>query len=162
MKSILLIAALGLLVSCGKSSSNSSSPAPEVLPPKIVDASILSQFKNTNISSKLQTLDFTLLTIGTEQSSQDVFLCDGNLGNSGTVNGVSEDSVLATGDEKTGTIQFGHTKYVGASDVACRTVSKESYTYSISGDTLTFCNVNCLNGVYAGCKANPCETFNKL
>lgn len=157
MKSTLILAALILLASCGRTH-NASQPLPQAP----ADASILSQFINTNTSSKLPSLDFRLLTIGTAQDSGDVLNCDGTFGNAGFVNGVDQGNVLALGNEQSGTIQFSHTKYVGASNPTCRAVSKESYTYSITGTTLSLCNINCINGVYPSCQANPCETFNKL
>lgn len=154
MKSALLIFSLLTLASCGPGKTGGKNP-PVINPPAPVeDSSILSQFSNART-----TLDFRLLTIGTEQSAQDVLNCDGNLGNAGLVNGVAEDSVLATGNEQNGTIQYGHLKYVGASDSQCRSSSKESYTYSITGTELTLCNVNCINNVYPSCFANPCEKF---
>lgn len=148
-----------LLVSCGKEINDKSTP---VQHPEITHSSINSQFVNTNPASKLPTLDFRLLAFG-KQPSENAINCNGTLGNSGKVNGVSENEVRVTGDVQNGTIQFGHLSYVGATnEISCRAASKESYTYSITESVLTLCNVNCVNGVYPSCAANPCETFNEL
>jgi hypothetical protein len=167
MKKLSLIVSISLLtlaVSCGPGKTGGNSPAPKA--PPVIDLpedSVLANWTNSNPSSVLASLDLSNLTIGSEQPAQDVIDCNGHLGNSGLVNGVNQDSVLATGNEEAGTIQFGHTAYVGASNLACRSLSKESYTYSVSGDTLTLCNVNCLNGVYPSCQspALACSTFTK-
>jgi hypothetical protein len=146
-----------VLVSCGNphKSSKHSAPAPEL-------TSVKNSWLNNSSTGFFASLDFTQLTLGTEQPSNDVFLCDGALGNSGQVNGVNEASILSVGTEQSGTIQFGHMEYVGASNYAkCRALSKESYTYEITGNTMKFCNVNCLNGTYPSCSANPCEFFTK-
>lgn len=170
MNKLPLIIALALpllAVSCGPGKTggnNTVTPAPEI-PVEVLpaDTSISSQFINTNTSSKLPSLDFRLLTLTGKQPSSNAINCDGTLGNSGKVNGVDEEEVRVEGNEQTGTIQFGHLAYVNATEaIACRAASKESYTYSITGTTLTLCNVNCLNGVYAGCKDTPCETYNAL
>lgn len=160
MKSALLIFSLLTLASCGPGKTGgSNSPVP--VPTD--GSSILSQFTNTNASSALPTLDFRLLTLDGKQPSSNALNCDGTLGNSGKVSGVDENEVRVIGDEKNGTIEFGHLAYVGATEfAACRAASKEAYTYSVSNKVLTLCNVNCLNGVYAGCAANPCETFQEL
>lgn len=166
MKNSLLLISLTLLaVSCGPGKTGgNASPAPEI--PEVIvpaDASISSQFINTNTSSKLPSLDFRLLTVTGKQPSSNAINCDGTLGNSGKVNGVDEEEVRVEGDEQNGTIQFGHLAYVNATEaIACRAASKESYTYSITGTVLTLCNVNCINNVYPSCFANPCETFTKL
>lgn len=163
MKKLLIISLISLLaVSCGPGKTGgNASPAPEI--PEVEDASISSQFINTNTSSKLPSLDFRLLTVTGKQPSSNAINCDGTLGNSGKVNGVDEEEVRVVGNEQTGTIEFGHLAYVNATEaIACRAASKESYTYSITGTVLTLCNVNCINNVYPSCFANPCETFTKL
>lgn len=151
MKTYLLLPLLLLAVSCGKKATESE-PAPA--------KTIFGKFVNTNEASALPSVDFRFLTLNQEQSAEDVISCNGDLsGNGGLVNGVNERSVLATGTETTGTIQFGHLAHRGASNPVCRVMSRKSYTYSVLGDELTLCNVICVNGVYARCAANRCETF---
>ena len=164
MKSSLLLLSLCLLASCGPGKTGGNAPLePEiVVDVPVVETSISSQFTNTNAASRFPTLDFRLLTVTGKQPSSNAINCDGTLGNSGKVNGIDPEEVRVTGDEQTGTIEYGHLAYVGATNYAgCRAASKEAYTYSISGDVLTLCNVNCINGVYAGCASSPCETYTK-
>jgi hypothetical protein len=155
---ILLISVLLLsLVSCGKSGSKSSSSVSS-----LTDASILNRWLNNDVTSPLEELDLTTLTIGVTQPSEDLIDCDGVYGNSGNVNGVAPGMVGSSGDEQTGIINVGHLKYVNSSNPTCQIVSKEVYTYSIHGDVLTWCNANCMSGVYPSCQANPCETYTKI
>jgi hypothetical protein len=135
MRSILLVILLSI-TACGRSHHKSA----PVAQPEVV--SILSNWVPTSSVIVIEKLNLSALTLNTIGSSDLVFPCDGNYGNSGLIAGVDQGEVLVSGTEKAGTIQFGHTKYVGATDSECRNVSKESYTYEINNDTLELCMVN--------------------
>lgn len=133
----LLLAILLSITACGKSHNSSSVAVP---PP--VSVSILSNWVATSSIIVIEKLNLSALTLNTIGSSDLVFPCDGTYGNSGLIAGVDQGEVLVSGTEDSGTIQFGHTKYVGATDSECRNVSKEAYTYTINNDTLELCMVN--------------------
>lgn len=135
MRSILLISLL-VISACGRTHNKST---PVALPDEVT---ILSNWVATSSTIVIEKLNLSALTLNTIGLSDQVFPCDGTYGNSGLIAGVDRGEVLVSGTEKAGTIQFGHTKYVGASDLECHNVSKESYTYEITNDTLELCMVN--------------------
>jgi hypothetical protein len=131
MKMKLMFAVLTLgLMACGQDPT-SSSPTP---------------VGNVNAKwvSSYNTFDFSQVALNTESNADLVVLCDGSYGNSGQVNGVSEGNVTITGTSSQGLVQFGHLKYVGASNSLCRDYTKEGYQYQVSadGNTMTLTMVN--------------------
>ncbi len=131
-----LLAILLSITACGRTHNKSQ---PVAVPEEVT---ILSNWVATSSIIVIEKLNLSALTLNTIGSSDLVFPCDGNYGNSGLISGVDQGEVLVSGTEKVGAIQFGHTKYVGATDPECRNVSKETYTYTITNDTLGLCMVN--------------------
>lgn len=148
MKSLLLLACL-TLISCGKEIKDSR-PKPVPQPPEPQATSVLNLWVNDNQASVLKTLDLRSLNVGQLQNASTIgIICDGSLGNSGSIDDVPEEMIGSIGNEENGVIQVGHLSYVGASDLACRAMSKERYTYSIVGQTLILQNVGY-------CASKPC------
>lgn len=143
---ILLLLSLVLSVSCGKDNSKkSSSPLPAKPPVVKTKTTLFNVFESVdgNGLHGINSLDFREAIIGVQS---DIFelelMCDGTYGNSGQVNGADPSRLVLTGDKYNGILQIGHTKYVGASDPACREISKEAYTYELIDDVLELCMVN--------------------
>jgi hypothetical protein len=106
------------------------------------DVSIVNKFTATSSPVVIQNLDLSQVVLNTTQSADLVLSCDGSFGNNVTNNGVTSGNVRTTGTTTQGTIQFGNTKYVGASNPDCNAASKEAYSYNIEGNELTLCLVN--------------------
>lgn len=148
MKLVTLITLLVLSVSCGRSHNAGSIaeiPAAPELPTEIINASIFNQFQSVD-GEGLHGINSFNLAGGELNVQSDVLalesLCDGSYGNVGDVNGAQPSRITFTGDATNGILQIGNTKYVGASNPVCRELSKESYTYTMSEQTLTLCMVN--------------------
>lgn len=141
MKSLLLITAL-VLVSCGKKDETAyTTPVPAPTPVE-QNASIFNRYLVVEAGTGLHgldELDFSDSELGVQET---VDFCDGTFGNAGNVNGVIPGHSLFEGNESEGTFQIGHLAYVGASNPLCRDMSKERYTYKITGKNLKFCMVN--------------------
>ena len=136
MKKLIALCVLISLVSCGKDKPNKpSAPIPDV--------SIFNQWQPVGQGlHNLDLLDFTQGVIGAQTDIGLEALCDGSYGSSGAVSGAQPSMALFLGSDTYGTIQLGHTKYVGASEPACRELSKEAYQYEIHGNTMTLRMVN--------------------
>lgn len=133
MTKILMIAATVLTLSaCGSSD--------HVMPPAQINTSFRAITQPAVLGDNI---DFSALKLNATQPSNDLFNCDGSMGNSGSVNGVASGSVRTTGTPYKGTIQFGNVAYVGATDSRCHDISKEAYSYETDGGQIvTICIVN--------------------
>lgn len=139
MKKLLALSVLLTLVSCGPQSKTKVIPAPQ---PES-DVSIFNSWVPVGTGLHgLEVLDFSGGIIGGQSDIGLEQLCNGRYGNSGQVNGSNPSRALFMGDETQGTIQLGHTEYVGASEPACRGMSKEKYRYEIQGRTMILFMVN--------------------
>lgn len=110
--------------------------------PQSADSSVLNKFEPTSSPVIFNGVDFSKLTLNATQAASLTLDCNGAYGNSGSVNGVAEGKVRIQGTAQKGTIQFGHLAYQNASNSQCKASSKESYTYEVSGDSLTLCLSN--------------------
>lgn len=135
MKNLLLLGLITLsLVSCGKKKANVVQPIqPET------NVSVLNTFRSDSGLHGINEIDFSTSQIGVPVIET---FCNGTYGNSGLVNGVDRGQSLLEGSETEGTLQFGNLAYVGASNPLCRAMSKERYTYKITGKVMKLCMVN--------------------
>lgn len=154
MKSSLIVFALLSLASCGRSHHAGPSAPPAPVP----NGSILSKFEaivdggsgpvGTPAFTGLHgitSLDYSAISLGVETDVS--AFCPYNLGNSGTVGpeNVNENQALLDGTSEEGILQYGHLGYVkpdSSFDSLCRDLSKERYTYKMTGDVLKLCMVN--------------------
>lgn len=144
MKSTLIIAALLILVSCGKDSS--SNPV----------FSIRSGFESSN--PKLLDLDLRSVQIGVEVEARELI---GEVCNSGPLRGtlpstqgqLADEKVIVLGSESQGTIQFGRLKSdkTASQDGPCAVMSTETYNYEVKGNVLKLCNL----------KYNVCDEYSR-
>jgi hypothetical protein len=131
---IALLFTLITLVSCGRTH-NKSAPVVEQ------NVSINNKFHSAAGLHGINDINFSdfALNVPVDVSSQ----CSGtSYGNSGLVGGVSEGYAELQGDENEGILQYGHLPYLNPLDSLCRELSKESYTYKITGKNLKLCMVN--------------------
>jgi hypothetical protein len=138
----LLLLATFLLASCGKPILDFRTKAPKT-PPQL---SVFADYEPTSEVVVIEKLNLSRLKFGTQEADL-IFPCNGDFGNEGLVNGVDRGQVSIIGDNRSGIIQFGHTRYVEAEDSECRNVSKEGYVYVIDGETLTLTMVTAYGGV---------------
>ena len=144
MKILLCLAILAVLTACGKDKDSVNPPSPIDPDPVVQNESILNKFTAVTVGLHgINELDYSQVTLGVPTQDTN---CTGSYGNVGLVNGVDRGFSLMSGTESEGTLQFGHLAYVGISNPAlynaCRSISKESYTYKITGDVLKLCMVN--------------------
>ena len=138
-KALVIITSLAILVSCGN---KNKAPSVVVSPLQPSDASVFSKWRvlpDEDALHGIEELDYTGLELDVEFEDQN---CNGSYGNAGVVNGVSEGAFKFTGTEQSGVLQFGHLKYVMATDPNCRSISKEGYEYNINGNIMRVCMVN--------------------
>lgn len=147
-----LLLTLFALVSCGPGKTGGSAP----------ESSLFREFTSSNVS--IPSLDLRQAKLNEQFPATDVIDCNGTSlrGNSGQVNGVDAESILISGTNSQGVIQFGHLlRVVDTIQDQCDVMSKESYSYKLNGNSLYLCNLNCLNGVYPSCQSEAlaCSTL---
>ena len=142
MKTFLVLFSLLLVTSCGdKDTTTINNP-----PPVVINKSIINDFVAVNDGLHgITNLNYSTVTLGVQYDVSEA--CPYGLGNVGNVGPeeVEPNNSLIAGSSDQGIIQFGHLGYVksdGSFDATCRALSKERYTYKITGDILTLCMVN--------------------
>jgi len=138
-KLLFICSAFFIFSACQKDDSfNSSSSSPSNSDTNSsAPTSIVSQWQS---GTKL--LDLSRLTLNLEVSADLMLTCTGSFGNSGQVNGMIPGDVELAGTSTAGYLFVGHLKYYGATDTTCSDMSKEVYSYNVTGNTLTFCALN--------------------
>lgn len=118
------------------------------------NASVLSNFTATDPASRIPTLNLSGLALNSVSDIVSVIDCVSLLngqpdqsGASPAVNGVAKNQIGLSGSTTSGIIQFGPLSHAShATTDVCYTIGQEEYSYNISGNTLTLCDIK-----YASC-----------
>lgn len=140
---LILLASLVLAVSCGpgKTGGGSTPVTPTPTEPTVENASIKNVFVSEAGLHGLNEIDFSEIDLNTPVDVSGN--CAGaDFGNVGLVNGVDRGFFEIQGTDNEGFLQYGHLNYLNPLDSLCRDLSKERYSYKITGDSLELCMVN--------------------
>lgn len=114
------------------------------MPVPDLNAPVTSVWTNTDPTSRIPALDLSVVPTGIVVDVTPLIDCvtllNGQPDEAGNtpVNGVGFNQVLVTGNDQSGTIQFGPLSHTNHNlDNVCYTLGTELYNYTISGKTMT-------------------------